>query len=399
MTHHHLVPVDVLLFHDPPSDADPPLTRLLAEVRGRLAEQQAGLFRRAGAGRVIVTPGRGSSQDATQPFGWHLRELIREHHITSVVVLGSGAVPRLAGRDARTLIQAAGSDGRRAITNNRYSSDIVAVSDASVLRELPALPSDNALPRWLEEHAGFDVTDLAARDRLALDLDSPLDVALWALAPDAPAWARHLAHDRGLEIPNADALRDLARDPRRELLVFGRSGSRQLRWLERNVRCRVRFLAEERGLRASSPLAIGGGGDSPQGDSRPGSSRPVAQSAMTARPPSATLGRLLAARGPEAFATTIAELADGAIVDTRVLMADRLGADETAWPAPEDRFASDLLHADAVADPWLAAITRSAATAGTPIALGAHTLVGPGIPLLLQGSGNRRMPRGPRSLG
>jgi hypothetical protein len=81
----------------------------------------------------------------------------------------------------------------------------------------------------------------------------------------------------------------------------------------------------------------------------------------------------------------VAELAEGAIIDTRVLMADRLGADESAWPAPEDRFASDLLRAPEIADPWLKAITRSAAGAHIPILLGAHTLVGPGIPVVLRG--------------
>jgi hypothetical protein len=97
---------------------------------------------------------------------------------------------------------------------------------------------------------------LPARERLALDLDSPLDIALWSLAPGAPAWARTTVAAHGIAVPRSEELGALAADPRRELVVFGRAGSRTLAWLERNVRCRVRFLAEERGLRASSPLAI-----------------------------------------------------------------------------------------------------------------------------------------------
>jgi hypothetical protein len=379
MAHHAAVAVDVVLFHDPPTADDPPLTRLLAEVRTKLAEQQAELFVRAGAKRVLVVPGRATSDAAAATFGDRLRDLVADEGIRHLVVLGSGAVPRLARRDAHALVAGAGARGRRAVTNNRYSSDVVSISDASALRDLPPLPGDNALPRWLEEHAGFQVTDLPARARLALDLDSPLDVGLWGLARDAPAWARALAREQRLDVPRADDLRALARDPRRELLVFGRSGSRTLRWLERNVRCRVRFLAEERGLRASSPLAIGD---------------PLPRAATSPRHPRATLGRLLDARGPDALAATIAELADGAILDTRVLMADRAGPDEEHWPNPEDRFAADLLRADEIGDPWLAALTRSAAASSLPIALGAHTLVGPGIPLLLRRSGH--VPRHPR---
>src|SRR5688500_8520931 len=66
-----------------------------------------------------------------------------------------------------------------------------------------------------------------------------------------------------------------------------------------------------------------------------------------------------------------------------VSMPERLGADVRAWPAPDDRFASDLLLADRIADPWLAALTRSAAAAPIPVLLGGHSLVGPGIRLAL----------------
>ena len=69
-----------------------------------------------------------------------------------------------------------------------------------------------------------------------------------------------------------------------------------------------------------------------------------------------------------------------AIVDSRVLLAHRLGADEARWPAAEDRFASDLLLAERIADPWLAELTTSAAAATIPILLGGHTLVGTGRP-------------------
>ncbi|HET7676328.1 MAG TPA: hypothetical protein VFK38_00585 [Candidatus Limnocylindrales bacterium] len=364
--------VDVIILHRPAAPGDGPLTQLLAHARSLLAEHHDQLFRAAGATRVAVL-----EPELRATFGEWLADAAGRLR-GGLVLLGAGAVARLSPGDAQRLLAAAGGTGRRALTNNRHSSDVCAVAAAAVLRDVPPLPSDNALPRWLEERAGFTVAELPGRRRLALDLDSPLDIALLALAPTAPAPLRRLARTEGLAVPRADELRALAADPRRELLLFGRSSAATLRWLERNVRCRVRFLAEERGLRASSPLAIGG--------------RPAETTLPRARPPRASLGRLLDARGgPAALGAAVAELADGAIIDSRVLLADRLGADESAWPPPEDRFGSDLLRPDGVRDAWLAALTRSAAErADLPILLGGHTLVGPGVPLLLAPRPRRR---------
>jgi len=123
----------------------------------------------------------------------------------------------------------------------------------------------------------------------------------------------------------------------------------------------------------SSPLAIGGS-EPPSDEQR-------------SRPPRATLGRLLDQRGPQSLAMLVGDLADGAIIDTRVLMADRFGGDEDAWPVPADRFVSDLLRLADVSNSWLRSLTESASASRFPIALGAHTLVGPGVPLLLRDVG------------
>ena len=101
------------------------------------------------------------------------------------------------------------------------------------------------------------------------------------------------------------------------------------------------------------------------------------------RPPASIIGALIDRDGPESCGLHLARLADAAIVDTRVLLAHRLGADESAWPAAEDRFASDLLLSDQIADPWLRALTTSVAAAAIPILLGGHTLVGPGVRLIM----------------
>ena len=100
------------------------------------------------------------------------------------------------------------------------------------------------------------------------------------------------------------------------------------------------------------------------------------------RPPRSLLGRVLDLDGPGALAARLGELGDAAVVDTRVLLAHRLGTDESGWPSAEDRFASDLLEPRAIADPWLRELTGSAAIGHPPILLGGHSLVGPGVRLL-----------------
>jgi hypothetical protein len=149
-----------------------------------------------------------------------------------------------------------------------------------------------------------------------------------------------------------------SRDPRRELLVAGRASAAGLAWLERSTASRTRALIEERGFRTRSDEQ---------------------------RPARSSLGLVLDRDGPEALGARLAELADAAVIDSRVLLAHRLGTHEGRWPLVEDRFASDLLLPDRIADPWLRALTVSAVAAPIPILLGGHSLVGPGLRLLLRG--------------
>ena len=144
-----------------------------------------------------------------------------------------------------------------------------------------------------------------------------------------------------------------------ELVVAGRSSAGGLAWLERRTASRTRALIEERGFRT-----------------RPDGQRPVRS----------ILGLLLDRDGPAAFGDRLTELGDAAVVDTRVLLAHRLGGDERRWPNAEDRFASDLLLPERIADPWLSALTASARDAAIPIVLGGHNLVGPGLRLALRGA-------------
>jgi len=335
--------VVVIILHAVPRADAGPLELSFAAARAESAGRQARGFRAAGAEvRIIETrPGGGT-------FGEQLRKLVSGIARVGIIVLGSGSIPLARAADRRAFVAAAAGSGA-ALTNNRYSGDIIAVPPEVDLSALPDLAADNSLPRWLTEQ-GVPIRDLAARWQLQVDLDSPIDVLISGFAPpDDPTFAR---------VRDAETrIRDRTADARAELLVAGRTSAGTLGWLERATASRTRALIEERGLRTARP------------DQRPARS---------------TLGLLIDRAGPEGFGRLLAELADAAVVDSRVLLAHRLGTDEAAWPAAEDRFASDLLLHERIADPWLRALTHAAAEAPIPILLGGHTLVGPGLRLLLR---------------
>ena len=380
-------PVLVLILHPTAPASAGPLVRALAEARGALAERQRAAFVAAGAdaaevmagppdglsfgerlrGAIVAarpgttpgtsgTPGAPGDPGASEPGG--------------LVVLGSGSIPLAMAADLRRFVDVAAGPGGHALANNLYSADVVAISRPADLAALPLLPADNALPRWLAERAGVAVTDLRSRWRLGVDVDTPLDLivlrdpAASGLLAAAPLIGERLA-----------ALAEVLSNRRAELLLAGRVSATTLKWLERSVACRVRALVEERGLRAASWLAQAG-------------------ATTGSRPPRSVLGELLDRDGPDALAHAVARLADAAVIDSRVLMAHEAGAADVAasrsqgagWPPPEDRFASDLLLHDAVADPWLHALTASAAKAPSdhPILLGGHTMVNGGLRLLAQ---------------
>jgi hypothetical protein len=342
--------VDVAILHVEAASEAGRLTLATAEARRALAERHRLGFLKAGArhARIIAGPPDG------RPFGTRLHELLGDIGDGGLIVLGSGAVPLSTARDRRDLLEAAGADRPNALTNNRYSADVVAIARArSTLANVPpGLASDNALPRWLEEVADVPVHDRRRRWRLGVDIDGPLDLVLLN-----GRWARVLgAEDDAAVRARLAAVRAVVEDPRAELVIAGRVSAATLGWLETRTASRTRALVEERGLRT----------------------RHEGQ-----RPAASVLGELLEREGPGSLGERLARFGDAAVIDTRVLLAHRFGPDEARWPIAEDRYASDLLQPSAIADPWLRELTASAEAAPIPVVLGGHTLVGPGLRLAL----------------
>ena len=234
-----------------------------------------------------------------QSFGDRLRGLLGSiERSGGLVVLGSGAIPLATTADRRAFVTIAADDARVALANNRYSADVVAISRVDSLPAIPDLPGDNALPRWLEEVAGYRVDDLRRRWRLGFDLDGPLDLVL--IGFPAGGHGSDGAEMTATVEDRLAAVRAVAADRRAEVLVAGRTSATTLGWLERHAAARVRAWVEERGLRAASRLAQAG----------------AAGTSIAPRGPVSILGTLLDRDGPGSLGTHLSGFADAAILDT-----------------------------------------------------------------------------------
>ena len=265
----------------------------------------------------------------------------------AVAVMGAGALPLLSAQDFAAARAALAGGGDVAVTNNFFSADLTAWSPAGALARVGPLERDNALPRRLRDEAGCAVTVLPRSVRTAFDLDTPAELAVLALSEATPPAIREaLPPEASLPLTPYRALMPLLCDPDVEVLLAGRVGSAAWAHLERETACRVRIVSEERGL-ASAPAG---------------------------REPRSLAGRLLEELGAERFAEELASLADGVVLDTRVLLAHA-----GSRAVREDRFQSDLLAPERVADPWLRDLTAALAGAAVPVLAGGHSLLSGGL--------------------
>ena len=284
-----------------------------------------------------------------EPFSVRKRVLglVEELGAEAVVVMGAGALPFLTAGGFEAVREALAGGGNVAVTNNFYSSDLTGWSPATAIARVGPFERDNVLPRRLRDEAVCEVTVLPRSVRTTFDLDTPADLVVLALSEaTAEAIGEALPPEGSLPLAPYRALMPLLCDPDAEILVAGRVGSPTWAHLERETACRVRLVSEERGM-ASAPEG------------------------HTAR---SLVGRLLEEVGMERFTDELASLADGVVLDTRVLLA-HAGSRATR----EDRFQGDLLAAGKVTDPWLRDLTAALAAAEVPVLAGGHSLLSGGL--------------------
>ncbi len=238
------------------------------------------------------------------------------------------------------------------LTNNLHSSDWVAISRVGaampIIREASR---DNSLAWLLSESGDYDVRVLSSvRPATSMDLDTPSDLALLAHHPDLSSELQRLITTSLPELQKipVNGVIEVAGREGTTIALIGRVSPLAWQAFNKATRCWTRVLAEERGMVASGRLEAGR--------------------------IHSMLVPWIAARGAHGFFDDLADMADAAIFDTRVLFAAR-----GLHPDAADRFASDLLWSESIRDPWLREFTEAAAQARLPVIMGGHSLVAGGL--------------------
>ncbi len=294
--------------------------------------------------------------DAARPFhfGKRLAGLIERYDIQRVLYAGGASMPLVDERMLSAIAAQLRQADQCLLTNNVHSSDWAGVVPAARLVNFAdSLATDNALGWVLWQQGGLTPQAWPASARVMLDLDTPVDAQIAALHPACGPRLRACVDSLGWNNSRLLAGRTMLRTPAKQVILAGRVPQSTWGYLEGQTLCWLRVFSEERGMRASQRLA--------RGQVR------------------SLLAEYLACVGIAQFFDTLARLADAVFLDSRVILAARGG-----WPQPADRFYSDLLQADLIADPFLREFTSGASEAAIPIVLGGHALVAGGLCALLE---------------
>jgi len=286
-------------------------------------------------------------------FGRRLAAVVERLGLRSVVYFSGGSVPLLTAQDFVGIAQELGRGEGKVVANNYYSADLVAFSPVDALRRIDLPAIDNPLARLLAEQAGLTTHTLPRSVASQFDIDAPAELAILTLVGGAGSRLQALLDGWRLDVSLYRRMLPLFIVSTAQVLVAGRSSSRVWQYLERETACRVRFFAEERGMQA-------------EGRIEGGQARSL-------------VGFYLAAVGVQRFFATVAELADAAFLDSRVILA-HLGLQ----PSRADRFLSDLGRYEEIEDSFLRELTEGAARAAIPVALGGHSLVSGGLMALIE---------------
>jgi len=283
-------------------------------------------------------------------YAERLREIVARYGLARPAAMGSGSVPLLGLDEFRLVVEQLESRDPRFVTNNFFSADLTAWTPGEAIHAIADFPRDNVLPRRLRDEAGLAPVVLPRTTATQFDLDTPSDLAVLSLAEGLAPELASAARPAGATADRYRSFMPLLCDRARQVVVSGRvGGSQAWQYLERETACRVRLFAEERGLATAPP-------------------------GYQAR---SILGFLIEEVGCERFFHRLAELGDGAVIDTRVIEA-HMGIE----PSREDRFQSDMFAWDAIEEPFLRRFTKAAAEAPIPVLLGGHSLVSGGLMLL-----------------
>jgi hypothetical protein len=277
--------------------------------------------------------------------GRQLAQIVQQFGGRHLLCFGGGSAPLLGDDNLEQLIgRLVASDGL-VVTNNRFASDWAGwVPAATVSHWIDRLPQDNMLGWVLSSEAGLPVASLPPSAASRLDIDTPTDLLVLRLHRGTRRHLRAYLEQLPLDsAPLAEAVAVLA-TPASRVFIAGRFGPDAWAALNRVSQCWLRVVAEERGMVSSGRLARG--------------------------EVYSLLAEQIELAGIEAFFERLAQQADAAFIDSRVLLA-HFGR----WPPQADRFASDLGLPQQIEDDWLQAFTYYARQAPLPVILGGQSLM------------------------
>lgn len=296
-----------------------------------------------------VPPGKPMHYRMSPPgaihVGHYLAEVVETYRPERLLYFGGGSAPLLSQAELASIVGRLLGLPRGVLTNNLYASDWAGVSPASTLVDWQGrLPKDNMLGWVLSTEAGLPSFTAPANAPNRLDIDTPTDLLTLRLHPGSGLALATYLDQLPLDTRPLEAVLEILRRPAGQVFIAGRLGPLAWQALNQASQCWLRVFAEERGMVSSGRLARG--------------------------EVFSFLADYIDRVGLEAFFTTLAQQAQAALIDTRVLLAHR-----GTWPRPADRFASDLGLIDQIRDPWLREFTAAAGAAPVPIILGGHGLL------------------------
>lgn len=283
-------------------------------------------------------------------FGRCLKDVLERHNAEKACCLGGGSMVLASEELFRRVGEQLSGGTNVIITNNIYSGDMTAFTPTNALGRIPLPAIDNPLPRLLRDTAGLEAVNLERSIETMMDIDTPTDLAVLSMYPRLPEVLKPQMVATELQRDQISQAMACFTDREARITVAGRVNSYVWSRLEMETACRCRVVSEGRGMRAEGS---GGSGNS-------------------------ILGYILEESGVEGFFSKLAAMGDAAFLDTRVLF-NHIGKSFIT----ADRFYSDMLEPDEIADPWLREFTVGAREAAIPVVLGGHSLVSGGMLALI----------------
>lgn len=289
-------------------------------------------------------------------FGQRLQDVVQSYRLEKVLYMGGASAPLISSSEFKYLRELLEQNEGILIANNYYSADIVGFTPGQALSSISLPPIDNTLALALSNEAGLRWIPVQRTLGLNFDVDTPTDIMILSVHPDMGVHTREAVQDLQWDFQRYNAIKELLGNPNGEMVIYGRVGSNLFQYLDANTRCRLRLYSEERGMKALGRDARG--------------------------EVTALMGRLIDELGFVNFFDFLADIALGAVLDTRVLF------EHFKWQLTSaDRFASDLGAVDLISHPLLKEFTCAAMEARIPVLLGGHSLVTGGLWALIDAGG------------